>query len=98
MACSSPPVAVADSVEESVRQLLAHAKSFINNHRYDPVEVYGEEYREFCVDVPDPKKQPITIFDNFESVLNELGKLRIFLTDNSTLQMSSPVVLSTYYI
>ncbi|KAF2366634.1 Ribonuclease III domain [Trinorchestia longiramus] len=73
VACRKPPPVVADSVEAEVRLLLAQARSFLDNHRYDPVEVYGEEYREFCTGVPDPKKQPLSIFDNLESVLNDLG-------------------------
>ena len=64
---------VQSCAEEEVRRLLASVRAFLDNHRYDPVEVYGEEYREFCLGVPDPKKQPVAILDNIETVLDELG-------------------------
>jgi endoribonuclease Dicer len=73
---------MADSPEGNIRQLLAQARCFLDNHRYDPVEVYGEEYREFCTGVPDPKKQPLAIFENFESVLNDLGAFSLCLVVN----------------
>ena len=60
--------------EVEVRRLLASVRAFLDDHRYDPIEVYGEGYREFCAGVPDPKKQPISILDNIEKVLDELGE------------------------
>merc|ERR1711874_513840 len=52
---------------------ISDALSFLELHRYDLIEIYGPEYREFCQDIPDPKQEPIQILKDFMEILDDLG-------------------------
>ena len=71
--CHDPKLDGKSETEIEVRRLVDHAMNFMKDHRYDLIEVYGEEYAEFCIDVPDPKKEPMKILQDFIDVLNTLG-------------------------
>nr|ACC62400.2 ribonuclease III [Penaeus monodon] len=71
--CRDPDPDERSEVELEVRRLVGEALSFLDNHRYDLVEVYGPEYQEFCDDLPDPNKEPRQILMDFLDVLNNLG-------------------------
>lgn len=42
-------------------------------HRYDPFEIYSDEFEDELKSIPDPKKEPIECIDQFLSVLDEFG-------------------------
>ncbi|GLG98532.1 Endoribonuclease Dcr-1 [Gryllus bimaculatus] len=64
---------VAGKLDFILEQQVQDAISFINDHRYDPSEVYDEEFQEELKGIPDPKIDPIKIFDEFLNVLHTLG-------------------------
>nr|XP_053644192.1 endoribonuclease Dicer-like [Cherax quadricarinatus] len=71
--CRDPSPDERLEVELEVRRLVGDALRFLDDHRYDLVEVYGPEYQEFCDGLPDPNNEPRQILMDFLDVLNNLG-------------------------
>ncbi|KAK3886818.1 hypothetical protein Pcinc_009043 [Petrolisthes cinctipes] len=71
--CRDPSDVEQSSAELEVRRLVGDALSFLGDHRYDLVEVYGPEYQEYCTGLPDPNVEPRQILLDFLDVLNNLG-------------------------
>lgn len=71
--CRDPSELEQSNTELEVRRLVGDALSFLRDHRYDLVEVYGPEYQEFCTGLPDPNAEPRQILLDFLDVLNNLG-------------------------
>lgn len=46
---------------------------FIKDHRYDPTEIYADEYKDELESMPDPKKEPLKCIEQFLLILDELG-------------------------
>ena len=47
--------------------------NFLKDHRYDPGEIYDEEFLEDVLKIPDPTEKPCEIIQDFLHVLNTLG-------------------------
>ncbi|KAF6212369.1 hypothetical protein GE061_012891 [Apolygus lucorum] len=47
--------------------------TFLRDHRYDPSEIYEENFKDELEDVPDPKQEPSDILDDFLEVLRTMG-------------------------
>lgn len=47
--------------------------TFIKDHRYDPFEIYSDEYKDELDNMPDPKIEPLKCIEEFLLILNELG-------------------------
>ncbi|CAG9577532.1 unnamed protein product [Danaus chrysippus] len=60
-------------LEEYMRDAVNSALEFINEHRYDPTEIYGEDMYEEFKNIPDPTLEPKAIFKQFLYVLDQLG-------------------------
>nr|XP_032528124.1 endoribonuclease Dcr-1-like [Danaus plexippus plexippus] len=60
-------------LEEYMRESVKSALDFINEHRYDPTEIYGEDMYEEFKNIPDPTLEPKAIFKQFLYVLDQLG-------------------------
>lgn len=45
----------------------------MNDHRYDPSEIYSDELLEEFKNIPDPKKEPLDFLNQFTDVLDEFG-------------------------
>ncbi|XP_075148746.1 endoribonuclease Dcr-1 [Haematobia irritans] len=57
-----------------LRDILLTRKAFLNDHRYDPFEIYcTDEFLEELKDIPDPKKEPLEFLDTMLQVLQEMG-------------------------
>ncbi|CAH0562212.1 unnamed protein product [Brassicogethes aeneus] len=67
------PKTMSLTLYDSIKLLVIRAKNFLNDHRYDPSEIYGDDLLDDYDDVPDPKVQPIELLDNFLSILDDLG-------------------------
>ncbi|KAE8573160.1 Putative dicer-1 [Halyomorpha halys] len=48
-------------------------QDFLLDHRYDPTEIYEDNFVEELKDIPDPKKDPFEIINDFLEVLNTMG-------------------------
>ncbi|XP_021929010.1 endoribonuclease Dcr-1-like isoform X4 [Zootermopsis nevadensis] len=68
--CSLPTPGPLDEVLELH---IKSAVTFISDHRYDPSEVYEDEFQEELKGIPDPKIDPQKIFNDFLDVLHTLG-------------------------
>lgn len=66
-----PPKAC--DVAAILRDLVITKKYFLLEHRYDPFEIYSDEFEDELKAIPDPKKEPIECLDQFLSVLDEFG-------------------------
>lgn len=47
--------------------------NFLKDHRYDPSEIYQEEFLEDIQKIPDPTEKPCEIVEDFLHVLRTLG-------------------------
>lgn len=50
------------------------AKVFLDDHRYDPFEIYDDEFRDELQNVPDPKIEPLEMIQDFLYILHRLGE------------------------
>ncbi|KAL1131353.1 hypothetical protein AAG570_010971 [Ranatra chinensis] len=55
---------------------IKNVSSFLDDHRYDPTEIYEEEFIDEIRDIPDPKKDPFSILYDFMDVLDSMMLLR----------------------
>lgn len=62
-------------VDHHISRQIEEALMFLTDHRYDPFEIYDEEYREDLQGIPDPKIDPFSIMNEFLEILRTLGKL-----------------------
>ncbi|XP_049884013.1 endoribonuclease Dicer [Pectinophora gossypiella] len=71
----SPDDQLADysQLESYMRDTIGDAEAFLDEHRYDPTEIYGEDLYEEFKNIPDPTMEPKYIFRQFVYVLDELG-------------------------
>ncbi|XP_068627369.1 endoribonuclease Dcr-1 [Battus philenor] len=60
-------------LDEFMRATVQDAMDFINEHRYDPSEIYGDDLYEEFMNIPDPTMEPKQIFHQFLYILDELG-------------------------
>ncbi|KAJ1531645.1 hypothetical protein ONE63_000316 [Megalurothrips usitatus] len=60
-------------VDEQLSQQIEAALMFLKDHRYDPFEIYDEEYRDDLQGIPDPKIDPFSIMNEFLDILRTLG-------------------------
>ncbi|CAH0731194.1 unnamed protein product, partial [Brenthis ino] len=60
-------------LERYMKDTVYDALDFINEHRYDPTEIYGEDLYEEFMKIPDPTVDPKQIFMEFLYVLEQLG-------------------------
>ncbi|CAK1592444.1 unnamed protein product [Parnassius mnemosyne] len=60
-------------LDQYMRDTIRDAMDFINEHRYDPMEIYGEELFEEFMNIPDPTREPKELFYQFLYILDELG-------------------------
>lgn len=70
--CSLPTPGPLDELLESQ---IKSAVTFLTDHRYDPSEVYEDEFQEELKGIPDPKIDPHKILSDFLDVLHTLGIL-----------------------
>lgn len=61
------------TVDCHLSQQIEQALFFLHDHRYDPFEIYDEEYREDLQGIPDPKLDPLVIMNEFLDILRTLG-------------------------
>lgn len=64
-------------VDNHLSQQIEEALSFLTDHRYDPFEIYDEQYREDLQGIPDPKIDPLNIMNDFLDILKTLGESNI---------------------
>lgn len=56
-----------------LNDIVNELKVFLIDHRYDPSEIYADEFLEELKQIPDPKVQPLQLLEDFLLILNELG-------------------------
>lgn len=56
-----------------LRDLVSTKKHFLTEHRFDPFEIYSEEFEEELKGIPDPKQEPLDYLNQFLDTLNEFG-------------------------
>ncbi|XP_045783430.1 endoribonuclease Dcr-1 [Maniola jurtina] len=60
-------------LEDYMRSTVNAALDFIDEHRYDPTEIYGDDMYEEFANIPDPTAEPKHILKEFLYVLDQLG-------------------------
>lgn len=56
-----------------LRDLINTQLAFLKEHRFDPSEIYSDEFLEEIKSYPDPKEEPLNALQEYLDVLNELG-------------------------
>lgn len=85
---------------EFEKELLYEAedvKAFLKEHRYDPTEIYSDMFEEELKDIPDPKKQPLQLVNDFIEILTELGGYAADLAALYTLYQIEKLKVKTPY-
>ncbi|KAK9499033.1 hypothetical protein O3M35_003549 [Rhynocoris fuscipes] len=68
--CGNPEQCeLSEQLEKEINSVL----EFLNDHRYDPSEIYDDSFSDELKDVPDPKKDPQLIIDDFLDILHTMG-------------------------
>lgn len=53
---------------------MVQTVEFLDDHRYDPSEIYDEEFLEDFINIPNPKQDPFNLLNNFRQILKSMGK------------------------
>jgi len=89
--CTKPKELVAECslptpgpLDELLEYQITCARAFLTDHRYDPSELYEDEFQEELKGIPDPRIDPQKILSDFLDVLHTLGtfSLLYFLKGN----------------
>lgn len=56
-----------------LRELIFTRKTFLKQHRFDPTEIYRDQFQDEIKGIPDPKIEPLEFLDEYLQVLDELG-------------------------
>ncbi|XP_073966397.1 endoribonuclease Dcr-1 [Choristoneura fumiferana] len=62
-----------EDLEAFMRTTVADVLDFLEEHRYDPTEIYGEDLYEEFMNIPNPTIDPKLLFKQFLYILDELG-------------------------
>ncbi|KYN37223.1 Endoribonuclease Dcr-1 [Trachymyrmex septentrionalis] len=57
----------------TLKSCVSHAIEFLRDHRYDPMEIYTEEFYEDIQKIPDPIQKPFEMMQDFLHILETLG-------------------------
>lgn len=68
--CSPPSSSECTAFLEN---LVQTRKAFLKDHRFDPSEIYSDEFSEELEGIPDPKKDPLECLDIYLEILNDMG-------------------------
>lgn len=60
-------------ISETLREIVLTKKYFLLEHRFDPLEIYSDEFEDELKRIPDPKTEPIECLNQFIEVLDEFG-------------------------
>ncbi|KAG6799300.1 endoribonuclease Dicer-1 [Apis mellifera caucasica] len=57
----------------TIENHILHAIEFLRDHRYDPTEIYNEEFYEDIQKIPDPTEKPFEMMQDLLHILETLG-------------------------
>uniref|UniRef100_A0A1B6DKN5 ribonuclease III n=1 Tax=Clastoptera arizonana TaxID=38151 RepID=A0A1B6DKN5_9HEMI len=60
-------------LSEIIYDQIEPTLQFLEEHRYDPSEIYEDEFSEEITNIPDPKQDPFDIIRNFKHILKTMG-------------------------
>ncbi|KAJ6640017.1 Endoribonuclease Dcr-1 [Pseudolycoriella hygida] len=67
----APPIE--HGLTKLLRELVLTRKTFLKQHRFDPTEIYRDQFQDEIKGIPDPKIEPLEFLDEYLQVLDELG-------------------------
>ncbi|KAH1023571.1 hypothetical protein HUJ04_012751 [Dendroctonus ponderosae] len=67
------PKEISFTLHEELISLVEKCREFLREHRYDPSEIYDEEFLEEFKDIPDPKQIPLELLTSYLDILDDLG-------------------------
>lgn len=62
-----------DELTRILEDIICTRKAFLKDHRYDPSEIYSDEFLEELKGIPDPKVEPTQFLDIYLEALHEMG-------------------------
>ncbi|XP_046742066.1 endoribonuclease Dcr-1 isoform X3 [Diprion similis] len=62
-----------EELNQTLESCAMHAMNFLCDHRYDPTEIYNDEFLEDIQKIPDPKQEPCSMIEDFLYILRTLG-------------------------
>uniref|UniRef100_A0A6B2EBS1 ribonuclease III n=1 Tax=Phlebotomus kandelakii TaxID=1109342 RepID=A0A6B2EBS1_9DIPT len=62
-----------DELTFILAELVQSKIDYLKDHRFDPMEIYSDEYYDELKNIPDPKAEPLTFLEDFLQVLKEFG-------------------------
>lgn len=65
------PVAEATELEKQIIERILRVHEFMQDHRYDPAEYYGEQ--DYLKEIPDPCTEPLSVLEEIIQVVHTFG-------------------------
>lgn len=78
--------------------ILLTAVEFLEDHRYDPSEIYEEEFVDDIKDIPSPKRDPNSIIEDFQNILHTMGKSSFSHNSKYLISIFSKDIKNNMYI
>ncbi|XP_025420848.1 endoribonuclease Dcr-1 isoform X2 [Sipha flava] len=75
-----------NSTDIRIKLLVDSLTNFLNNHKYEPASIYGddEEFGEELKQIPNPKNEPLQVIADFLEVLKTMG---VYCADKAALTL-----------
>ncbi|XP_011315268.1 endoribonuclease Dcr-1 [Fopius arisanus] len=84
-------------LQNSLKMVALEALHFLDDHRYDPTEIYQDEFLEDIQKIPDPTEKPREMLVDFLTILEALGPWCADRAALSLLTLSEKLKIKTPY-
>ncbi|XP_050314512.1 endoribonuclease Dcr-1 isoform X2 [Anthonomus grandis grandis] len=61
------------ALNDELISIIENCKLFLKEHRYDPSEIYADEFLDEFKNIQDPKEVPLQLLDDYLNILDDLG-------------------------
>lgn len=72
LVCEISPNYEATELEREITERINQLKSYLQDHRYDPTEYYGEQ--DYLKEIPDPCEEPMDLLKEYIQAVQNFGK------------------------
>ncbi|XP_015125778.1 endoribonuclease Dcr-1 [Diachasma alloeum] len=85
------------ALQSALQTVALDAMTFLDDHRYDPTEIYQDEFLEDIQKIPDPTEKPQEMLQDFLTILETLGPWCADRAALSLLTLSEKLKIKTPY-
>lgn len=63
-------------MEQEITSRIIQLKDYLQDHRYDPTEYFGEQ--DYLKDIPNPCQDPLELLDEYIQIIQNFGTYTLF--------------------